>query len=264
MFTLNEDQITRYSRHILLKEVGLSGQEKLFGAKVLVIGTGGLGSPISLYLGAAGIGTIGIADMDRVDLSNLQRQIAHTTDSIGQLKVESAQKRINAINPEVKVIAINEKIDAKNIINIISEYDFILEATDNFTTKYLVNDAAILTDKAFNQGGILSFQGQTITHLPGTASYRCVYPQAPPENTSRGCSRTGVLGAVAGILGTIQATEAIKYILGIGDLLINRVLTFDALSMEFRTIPIKKTEWANMASENTKITDLLNYHKTLP
>lgn len=258
---LTNEQITRYSRHILLAGVGGEGQERLLESKVLVIGAGGLGSPISLYLAAAGVGTIGIADMDRVDLSNLQRQIAHGTSDVGRLKVESAKTSMREINTDVQVIPISERISADNICDIIGDFDFILEGTDNFPTKYLVNDACILLDKPFNQGGILRFQGQTMTHLPGSASYRCVYRQPPPPGAVPTCSEAGVLGAIAGILGTIQAAEALKYLLSIGDLLVNRILTFDALSMNFRVVDVKPTEWGAKAVDNTRITELIEYEQ---
>jgi molybdopterin/thiamine biosynthesis adenylyltransferase len=257
--SLDADQIERYSRHILLKDVGGIGQEKLLQSRVLVIGAGGLGSPIALYLAAAGVGTLGIVDADVVDLSNLQRQVIHFTRDVGRPKVTSAREKINSMNPDVTVNEINMRVDASNILDLIDDYDFIIEGTDNFPTKYLVNDACILADKPFNQGGILRFQGQTMTHVPGSASYRCVYRQPPPPGAVPTCSEAGVLGAIAGMLGTIQAAEAVKYIVGIGDLLTNRILMFDALTMEFRTVSVKKTEWGNVAAENTKITGLIDY-----
>ena len=257
--SLTGDQIERYSRHILLKGMGGIGQEKLLESKVLVIGTGGLGSPIALYLAAAGVGTIGLVDADVVDLSNLQRQVIHFTPDVGRPKVTSAREKINQMNPDVTVNEINMRVDKTNILDVIADYDFIVEGTDNFPTKFLVNDACILTDKPLNQGGILRFQGQTMTHVPGSASYRCVYRQPPPPGAVPTCSEAGVLGAIAGMLGTIQAAEAVKYLVGIGDLLVNRILMFDALTMDFRTIPVKKTEWGSIASENTKVTELVAY-----
>lgn len=249
------DQIERYSRHILLKDVGGIGQQKLLESRVLVIGAGGLGSPIATYLAAAGVGTIGIVDADVVDLSNLQRQILHHTADVGAMKVDSAKATIESLNPDVKVILHPYLITAENVREVIRDYDFILEGTDNFPTKFLVNDACILEDKAFSQGGILRFKGQTMTHIPGSASYRCVYRQPPPAGAVPTCSEAGVLGAIAGILGTIQAAEAIKYITGAGELLTDRILTFDALTMDFRTIPVKKTEWALPESRGGKSPD---------
>ena len=254
--SLRGEQIERYSRNILLKDVGSAGQERLLQSRVLVIGTGGLGSPIALYLAAAGVGTIGLADADVVDLSNLQRQVIHFTPDIGRPKVTSAREKINRMNPDVTVHESNMRVGPSNIMDLIADYDFIVEGTDNFPTKFLVNDACILADKPFSQGGILRFKGQTMTHIPGSASYRCVYRQPPPPESAPPCAEAGVLGAVAGMLGTIQAAETVKYLVGIGDLLVNRMLIFDALTMEFRTVPVKKTEWGNVAAENTRVTGL--------
>lgn len=258
---LTEEQVKRYSRHILLNNVGGKGQEKLLSSKVLIIGGGGLGSPIALYLAAAGVGTIGIVDMDHVELSNLQRQIAHGTKDVGKQKVDSIAESIHDLNPDVKVNPINLRIHKDNILEIIADYDFIIEGTDNFPTKFLVNDACILADKPFNQGGILRFKGQTMTHIPGSASYRCVYQQPPPAGSVPTCAEAGVLGAIAGILGTLQAAEALKYLLGLDGLLINKVLTFDALAAEFRTINVKPTDFAKKAGENTKVTELIEYEQ---
>ena len=246
--TFSDQQIQRYSRHILLKDVGGKGQKRLLSSRVLVVGAGGLGSPIATYLAAAGVGTIGIVDADTVDLSNLQRQILHHTADVGRLKTESAKQTLESLNPDVSVELHPFMLDADNVRELIRDYDFILEGTDNFPTKFLVNDACILEDKPFNQGGILRFKGQTMTHLPGTASYRCVYRQPPPPGAVPTCSEAGVLGAVAGILGTIQATEALKYLTDSGDLLTNRILTFDALAMNFRTVPVKPTKWTSTVS----------------
>lgn len=255
--SLNNDQIVRYSRHILLDGVGGKGQERLLQSKVLVVGTGGLGSPIALYLAAAGVGTIGLADGDRVDLSNLQRQIAHHSPDVGRKKVDSAREKIAAINPDVKVIGYDFRLDKDNIREIIRDYDFIVEGTDNFPTKYLVNDACVFEKKPFNQGGILRFQGQTMTYVPESACYRCVYPTPPPAGAVPTCSEAGVLGAIAGILGTIQATEALKYLLGIGELLINRVLFYDALSMVFRTVKTSPNARCRISGEKPDITELV-------
>ncbi|MGI9256307.1 MAG: HesA/MoeB/ThiF family protein [Salinispira sp.] len=254
--SLHNDQIIRYSRHILLQNVGGKGQERLLNSKVLVIGAGGLGSPISLYLAAAGVGTIGLADADVVDLSNLQRQIAHHTPDVGRSKVDSAGEKIEAINPDVQVIRHNLRLNKDNIREIIRGYDFIVEGTDNFPTKYLVNDACVFENKPFNQGGILRFQGQTMTWTPGSACYRCVYPTPPPAGAVPTCSEAGVLGAIAGILGTIQATEALKYLLNIGELLTNRVLFYDALSMNFRTVAVEHNEHCRISGTNPDITEL--------
>ena len=257
----SDDQVQRYSRHILLKGVGGKGQRKLLESRVLVVGTGGLGSPIALYLAAAGVGTIGLMDADVVDLSNLQRQVIHHTPDVGRAKVDSAAAKIAEINPDVTVERHNYRITAENAAEVVSGYDFIIEGTDNFPTKFLVNDACILTDKPFNQGGILRFQGQTMTHVPGSASYRCVYPSPPPAGAVPTCSEAGVLGAVAGMLGTIQATEALKYLLGIGELLVNRVLFFDALTMNQRIVEVQPTDYGRIAAENTRVTELVEYEQ---
>lgn len=256
-----DDQVQRYSRHILLKGVGGKGQRKLLNSRVLVVGTGGLGSPIALYLAAAGVGTIGLMDADVVDLSNLQRQVIHHTPDVGRAKVDSAAAKIAEINPDVTVEKHNYRITAENALEIVAGYDFIIEGTDNFPTKFLVNDACVMADKPFNQGGILRFQGQTMTHVPGSASYRCVYPSPPPAGAVPTCSEAGVLGAVAGMLGTIQATEALKYLLDIGELLVNRVLFFDALTMEQRIVPVSVTDYGAIAAENTKVTELVEYEQ---
>ena len=256
-----DDQVQRYSRHILLKGVGGKGQRKLLESRVLVVGTGGLGSPIALYLAAAGVGHIGLIDPDTVELSNLQRQVIHHTPDVDRPKVVSAAEKIAELNPDVAVETYQMRLDKDNILGLIGEYDFIVEGTDNFPTKFLVNDACILADKAFNQGGILRFQGQTMTHVPGTASYRCVYREPPPPGAVPTCSEAGVLGAVAGMLGTIQATEALKYLLGIGELLTNRIMMFDALTMAVRVVDVKPTEWAEPATSNSKITELVEYEE---
>ncbi len=257
----SEEQIKRYSRHILLKNVGGTGQKRLLESRVLVVGLGGLGSPSALYLAAAGVGHLGLVDSDRVDLSNLQRQVIHFTPDLDRLKVDSAKEKIAKINPDVSVTTYTERLAADNIMDIIADYDIIVEGTDNFPTKFLVNDACILSDKPCVQGGILHFQGQAMTHIPESASYRCAYRKPPPPGTVPTCSESGVLGAVAGMLGTIQAAEALKYLLGIGDLLINRLLFFDAFTMNFRTVPIKKTDYANRAADNLRIVKLIDYEQ---
>ncbi len=258
---LREDQIIRYSRHILLNGVGGIGQEKLLGSKVLVIGAGGLGSPIALYLAAAGVGTLGIADFDRVDLSNLQRQILHGTSDVGRDKTVSARESIGRINPDVEVIAVRERIGADNIRELIRGYDFVVEGTDNFPTKFLVNDACVFEGKPFNQGGILRFQGQTMTYEPGHACYRCIYIEPPPRGAVPTCSEAGVFGVIAGMLGTVQAAEALKYLLGIGETLTDRVLMFDALTMDFRTVRVKRNPRCPVCGEHPTITELREYEQ---
>lgn len=236
-----EERLLRYSRNILLKDVGVAGQEKLFAAKVLVIGAGGLGSPAALYLAAAGVGTIGIADGDRVDLSNLQRQILHSTADVGRPKVDSAGEKIVALNPDVAVRRYPEFLRDDSIRAIVRDYDFVIDATDSFAAKFLINDACVLESIPFSHGGVLRFQGQTMTVLPGRSPcYRCVFTAPPPDDAVPTCSQAGILGAVAGMLGTIQAAEALKYITGAGRLLTGSFLTFDALDMAFRKVAVKR------------------------
>jgi adenylyltransferase/sulfurtransferase len=226
----------RYARHFDLAGVGFKGQLKLRDAKVLVVGAGGLGSPALLYLAAAGVGTIGVADGDTVDLSNLQRQVAHDTSSIGKPKTTSAAERIRAINPDVNVIEHPFYLDASNIAGVISGYDFVLEGCDNFATKFLVNDACVLAQKPFSHAGMLRFEGQTFTYVPGHRCYRCLFRAPPPPGSVPNCADAGILGMLPGVLGSIQATEAVKYILGMGDLLTDRLLIFDAQAMKFREL----------------------------
>ncbi len=259
MMDLTESQIERYSRHIILKDVGGSGQAKILQSKVLIIGAGGLGAPAALYLAAAGVGTIGIVDADTVDLSNLQRQIIHFTADVGRAKVASAQAKMAALNPDVKVVPYQTRVYSENIAEIIHDYDFIIDGTDNFPTKFLVNDACVLAGKPFSHGGILRFNGQTMTYVPGSACYRCVFPEPPPKGAVPTCSQAGILGAVAGMLGTIQAAEALRYIIGKGKLLTNRLLTFNALDMEFRTIPIHRNDRCAICGEKPSITELIDY-----
>ena len=239
---LNDEQIERYSRHIILQGVGGEGQEKLLNGKVLIIGAGGLGAPVALYLAAAGVGHIGIIDADVVDISNLQRQVIHFTPDIGRPKVESAKEKMNLINPDVKVTTYYDLFTKDNALDLLKDYDFVIDGTDSFPSKFLINDACVIAKKPFSHGGILRFDGQTMTHVPGSASYRCVFKNPPPANSVPTCSQAGVFGAVAGMLGTIQAAEAVRYLTGVGDLLTNRLLIFDALNMKFRTVKVKPSE----------------------
>lgn len=259
--TLTEEQIRRYSRHILLEDVGGTGQEKLLNAKVLIIGAGGLGCPIALYLAAAGVGTLGIIDSDTVEISNLQRQVLHFTGDLNRPKVESAKEKLKKINPDVTVHGYYERLNAENISDLIREYDFIVEGTDNFPSKFLINDACVFLNKPVSQGGILRFEGQTITHVPGSACYRCVFESAPPRGAVPSCSEAGVLGVVAGMLGTIQAAEVLRYILGIGELLTNRMLIFDALAMEYTTVQVKRNPNCLVCGENPTIKELKEYEQ---
>ena len=222
-----ESQIERYSRHIILQDVGVEGQIKISEGKVLIVGAGGLGAPVALYLAAAGVGTIGIIDGDVVDLTNLQRQVIHFTPDVNKAKVLSAKEKIEKLNPDVKVIAYQDLLSTFNIFDIINEYDIVVDGTDNFPTKFLINDACVLAKKPFSHGGILRFEGQTFTYTPGQACYRCVFDSPPPPNVVPTCSQAGVLGSIAGMLGTIQATEVLKFLVEKGELLTNRILTFD-------------------------------------
>ncbi len=236
-----EEQLVRYSRHIILSEVGGKGQKKIGDAKVLIVGAGGLGAPLALYLAAAGVGTLGIADADVVDLTNLQRQIIHHTADVGQSKVKSATDKVGALNPDVKVIPYQKYINPGNALQIFGEYDVIVDGTDNFPAKFLINDAAFFANKPLVHGGILRFEGQLFTIVPKeSACYRCVFPAPPPLGVVPSCQEAGVLGALAGFIGTLQGTEVLKLILGIGSLLTNRILNYSALTTRFREIKIQR------------------------
>jgi molybdopterin/thiamine biosynthesis adenylyltransferase len=226
---------------------------------VLIIGAGGLGSPASLYLAASGVGTIGVVDADKVDLTNLQRQVIHHTDDVGTKKVDSARAKIRAINPDVKVNTYEQWAMAANIREIIREYDFVIDGTDNFPAKFLINDACYFESKPFSHAGILRFDGQLITVLPGeTTCYRCIFGSPPPVGAVPSCSQAGVLGVLAGVIGSLQATEAMKYILGIGDLLTNQLLTYNALTTDFRKVSVKKNPRCPICGENPQITELID------
>lgn len=255
MFT--DEQIERYSRHIILKEVGGKGQKKLLDGKVLIIGAGGLGSPAALYLAAAGVGVIGIADADVVDVSNLQRQVIHHTPDVGKAKVLSAKEKMEAINPDVRVNAYQTWISAENILDIVKDYDFVIDGTDNFAAKFLINDACVMAGKPFSHGGILHFIGQTITVKPGeSACYRCIFPTPPPRDSIPTCAQAGVIGVLPGVIGSIQATEAVKFLIGVGELLTDRLLIYDAEGMEFRNVPIRKNPRCPLCGENPTIFEL--------
>ena len=263
MYDFTEEELLRYSRHILIKDVGVEGQEKIRNGKVLVVGAGGLGAPVALYLAAAGVGTIGIVDGDVVDLSNLQRQVIHFTGDVGHPKVESARDKMLAINPNVKVNTIREFLMSDNALDIIKDYDFIVDGTDNFPVKFLINDACVMAGKPFSHGGILRFEGQTFTHLPGTACYRCLFKSPPPANAVPTCSQAGVLGAIAGMLGTIQAAETLKYLTGVGELLTNKLLTFNAKTMDFRKINTRRQASCAICGDNPTITELIDYEQAV-
>ena len=256
-----EEQIMRYSRHIILKEVGGKGQDKICKAKVFIMGAGGLGSPAALYLAAAGVGTIGIADDDVVDLSNLQRQVLHATSDVGKAKVFSAEETLSAINPNVKLIAYKERVTSENVREIIRDYDIILDGSDNFPTRYLINDACFFAKKTLISGSILRFDGQVTVFKPhaGGPCYRCLYPEIPPAGFVPSCSEAGILGPVAGTIGVLQATEALKEILGIGDQLIGRLSVFDALNSTFREVKIRKDPDCELCGDKASITHLVDY-----
>ena len=238
---LSDEQRNRYQRHLLLPEIGPSGQQKLLDSKVLVLGAGGLGSPASIYLAAAGVGTIGILDMDVVDRSNLQRQILHNSDRIGERKVESARKTLTALNPDVNVVTHDVRLGADNVVEIMSGYDLVVDATDNFPSRYLVNDASLLTRTPVVHGSIFRFEGQATVFQPYMGPcYRCLFPEPPPPEFAPSCSEAGVLGVLPGIIGSIQAVEAIKLLLGIGEPLVGRLLAYDALAEEFRSFSFRR------------------------
>ena len=239
---LSTDQIERYSRQIMIPDLGGKGQIRLRQARVLIIGIGGLGSPAALYLAAAGLGTLGLVDPDRVELSNLQRQIVHTTAELTQRKVESAKAKISKLNPDVEVVVYPVRLEEENAAGIFAGYDFIVDGSDNFSTKFVINDTAVRMGIAFSHAGIVRLQGQTMTVLPRkSACYRCLFEEPPPPGEILNCQQAGILGAVAGTIGSIQATEAVKYLAGIDEgLLTDRLLTYDAKSMKFRTVDVKR------------------------
>ena len=257
--SLNDEQLERYARHIVLREVGGAGQAKLLAARVLVIGAGGLGSPLILYLAAAGVGTIGVVDFDRVSLSNLQRQIAHTTENVGRLKTESARDTVRSINPDVRLIAHPERLAANNAASLIAEYDIVADGSDNFGTRFLVNDACYFTKRTLVSAAVTEFDGQLATYKPYQGSfpcYRCLFPEPPPPEAAPNCSETGVLGAVAGVMGTLQAVEVLKEILTLGDSMAGRLLIYDALSAQFRNVKVPRDPACRLCGENPTILDL--------
>lgn len=258
---LTEEQIYRYSRHILLPEVGGVGQEKLLKAKVFCVGVGGLGSPVALYLAAAGLGTLGIADSDQVDISNLQRQVLHYTDDIGKPKTHSAREKLQKLNPDVNVIVYKDLITKDNIRDIVKDYDLVIDGSDNFPTRYLMNDACYFEKKTLISGALFQFEGQLSvfkTHSGG-ACYRCLYPEIPPKGMVPTCEEAGILGAVAGTIGTMQAVETLKDILGIGDSLVDKLLTMNALNMSFNTVKITKDPECQLCGENPSILSVEAY-----
>lgn len=259
---LTTDQINRYSRHLLLPEVGVEGQEKICNAKVLCIGTGGLGSPLCLYLAAAGVGTLGLVDFDVVDSSNLQRQILHGESTVGQLKVDSAKTRLADMNSSVEVVTYNTRLTSENALDIFKDYDIIVDGTDNFPTRYLANDACVLLEKPYIYGCILRFDGQaSVFYSKEGPCYRCLYPEPPPPGLVPSCAEGGVLGILPGIIGLIQANEVIKLILGKGDTLIGRLLLFDAMKMKFQEMKLRKDKDCPICGENPTITELVDYEE---
>lgn len=260
----SEEQVSRYARHILLKEVGGPGQEKLLNSKVLVIGAGGLGSPLLLYLAAAGVGTLGVVDDDDVDLSNLQRQVLHTTADVGRPKVESAAEAIRAINPDVTAVPHKTRFDVSNALDLLSGYDLVADGSDNFDTRFLVNDAAYFAKTPLVSGAILRFDGQIATYAPHrfdedgnpAPCYRCIFREPPPEGQIPSCAEAGVLGALCGMVGSLQATEILKELMGIGESLSGSLLITEGLGTEFRKIKVKRDPGCPLCGDNPSITDL--------
>lgn len=260
---LSNEEISRYSRHLILPEVGMAGQKKLKGTSVLCIGTGGLGSPIAMYLAAAGIGKIGIVDFDVVDYSNLQRQIIHGTADVDRPKVQSGKETLNSINPEVEVVIHETMLTSENALDIIEPYDIVVDGTDNFPTRYLTNDACVLLKKPNVYGSIFRFEGQASVFAPelGGPCYRCLYPEPPPPGMVPSCAEGGVLGVLPGIIGCIQATEIIKLALGKGEPLINRLMLYSALDMSFRELKLRRDPKCPICGENPTITELVDYQE---
>ena len=257
--TLTPEQVKRYSRHIIMADVGSKGQRNLLQSKALILGAGGLGSPSAIYLALAGVGTIGLVDFDVVEISNLQRQILHHTGDIGRPKLQSAKDNIKAYNPDINVVLHETRLESDNAMEIIGQYDLVVNGADNFATRYLVNDACYLLGKPLVDGSILIFDGQTTVFMPGHGCYRCLFPEPPPPGMVPNCAEAGVLGALTGLVGSIQATEALKLILGIGESLSSRLLLIDALSMSFREVKIKRNPACPLCGDNPTVTQLIDY-----
>src|SRR4026209_2241273 len=258
---LSNDEIRRYSRHLILPEVGLAGQKKICSTSVLCIGAGGLGSPIAMYLAAAGVGKIGLVDFDTVDFSNLQRQIIHTTDDVGRPKTQSAKETINGINPNVEVVLHQARLTSENALDIIAQYDVVVDGTDNFPTRYLTNDACVLLKKANVYGSTIRFEGQASVFAPhlGGPCYRCLYPEPPPPGMVPSCAEGGVLGVLPGIIGCIQTTEILKLALGKGTSMVGRLLLFNALDMKFRELKLRRDPACPICGDNPTIKELIDY-----
>lgn len=258
---LSEEQLQRYSRHIILPEVGGKGQKKILQAKVFIVGAGGLGCPVGYYLAAAGIGTLGIIDNDIVEISNLQRQIAHSVKTLGMPKVDSAKATFEALNPDTKVIAIKDRISKDNILDLIKDYDVVVDGSDNFPTRYLVNDACVMLKKPLVSGAILKFEGQVTSILPGEGHcYRCLFEEMPPPGLVPSCQEAGVLGAITGVVGALQATEVLKIILNKGHILKESLLIYDALRATFRKVKVPRNPACPICSDNPTITELQDYN----
>jgi len=253
------EQARRYSRHIIMPQIGGVGQRKLLDAKVLLIGAGGLGSPAALYLAAAGVGTMGIVDFDRVDISNLQRQLLHRNQDIGRPKVDSAADTIHAVNPDISVIKLPVALRSDNALDILKDFDIVVDGSDNFPTRYLVNDACVMLGKPCVHGSIFLFEGQASTFVPGKGCYRCLYPTPPPPGMVPSCAEAGVLGVLPGIVGSIQAVETIKLILGLGNTLTGRLLMFDALDMDFRQVKVRRNPNCPVCGDHPTVTELIDY-----
>ena len=256
---LTPEQVKRYSRHIIMPQIGSGGQRKLIDSKVLVVGAGGLGGPVALYLALAGVGTIGLVDFDTVDLSNLQRQVLHNSETVGMPKVESAILTLSRYNPEVNVIPHEFPINSGNAMELISQYDIVVNGADNFATRYLVNDAAYLSGKPVVDGSILIFDGQVTVYEPGKGCYRCLFPEPPPPGLVPNCAEAGVLGALTGTIGSIQATEVAKLILGVGETLTERLLLVDGLNMEFRVVRTRRNPNCPLCGDTPTVTELIDY-----
>ena len=260
--TLSNDEILRYSRHLIIPEVGIEGQQKLKAAKVLLVGTGGLGAPLALYLAAAGVGKIGLVDFDTVDFTNLQRQVIHFTADVGRKKLDSAAEKMKAINPNVEIVRHEVALTSENALDILKDYDLVVDGTDNFPTRYLVNDACVLLGKPNVYGSIFRFEGQaTVFAYEGGPCYRCLYPEPPPPGLVPSCAEGGVLGILPGTIGLIQATETVKLILGIGEPLVGRLLLYDALGMRFRELKLRKNPECPVCGTHPTVTKLIDYHQ---
>ena len=259
---LSKEEVLRYSRHLIMPEVGMEGQLKLKQAKVLLVGAGGLGAPLGLYLAAAGVGRLGLVDFDVVDFTNLQRQVTFSTSDVGRPKLEAARERLSALNPEIRLDTYEIRLTSQNALEILRDYDIIVDGTDNFPTRYLVNDACVLLGKPNVYGSIFRFEGQaTVFGYPGGPCYRCLYPEPPPPGLVPSCAEGGVLGVLPGIVGAIQAMETIKLILGRGDLLVGRLLLFDALALRFRELKLRKNPACPACGDHRAITKLIDYEE---